>query len=260
MIRHGAGLGNQLKAVVQRAVMLSIEQLMVFVGNGQELFRICRKFAAFIDLQLDSEIPGTISIENRLRLVVVLVDSLVAGMFGVAVAAIGGFLVVLQVIGIPVGKKHTAFRTGHILVFIAVMAEDDAVISLRLVPPDPVSAVITEGGFLIQTGRAQLLAVKEGTVFHRMLGTAAGADKGIRHIQSPFSVFVGEQHGDVIVVFNDVDFGRKRGHTADSVYPLIFRDFLFMEDLQMVFLRGNLEDLEPVPLPPGNGIIKLPQG
>lgn len=85
-------MGHDLKSVIQRAVVLTVDQFPIPVGQVQNLLGILAALSRSINLQLHPKITGAFAVKDRVRLVVVILDSLVVSGAGVTVAAQGSSL------------------------------------------------------------------------------------------------------------------------------------------------------------------------
>lgn len=94
VVAEGHGVGHQLKAVVQGAVVLAVEPRLTLVGDGQEAAGVVAVLAGLVDLQLHAEIEGPIPPEEGGWAVVVVVDGLLTGNGQVAVRTVGLILVI----------------------------------------------------------------------------------------------------------------------------------------------------------------------
>lgn len=84
MIVQRHGVGDNLKAVVQGAVVLAVDALRTVVDQGHQGLGGADALAAFIDLQLHAEVAWAGAVEDGLGLVVIALDA--AG-DGIAVVA-----------------------------------------------------------------------------------------------------------------------------------------------------------------------------
>jgi hypothetical protein len=71
---QGHGVGHQLEALVQGAVVLAVEQFLPLVGDAQERLGAGVVLTRSVDLQLHAEVAGTAAVEDGVRLVAVIVD------------------------------------------------------------------------------------------------------------------------------------------------------------------------------------------
>ena len=67
-------MADDLKAVVQTAVMLAINTFCVLVSDGKDFFGVAVNFACTVNFKFDAKISGWDSVENRLGAVAVIVD------------------------------------------------------------------------------------------------------------------------------------------------------------------------------------------
>lgn len=67
-------MGHQFKAILQRVVMLAVEMLVLSIGDFQNLSGSCVTFTSSVNFQLYTEIAAAVAIENRVRLLVVIVN------------------------------------------------------------------------------------------------------------------------------------------------------------------------------------------
>ena len=68
-------MADDLKAVVQTAVMLAVNSLCILVSDGKDFFGVAADFARTVNFEFNAKISGRGSIENRLRAVAVIVNS-----------------------------------------------------------------------------------------------------------------------------------------------------------------------------------------
>lgn len=125
MIVQGHGVGDDLKAVVQGAVVLAIDALRTVVNQGHQGLGGADALAAFVDFQLHAEVAGTGAIEDGLGLVVIALDA--AG-DGIAVVACVTqwfilFLVSSLIVGVRQGDQSAAMVAAGIVVVIAGLAK-----------------------------------------------------------------------------------------------------------------------------------------
>ena len=81
-------MGHHLKAVVQRAVMLAVEVFQaVAVGDGHDLGGVVIVLTGSVRFQLYAKIAITVPAEQRLRLVIVVLNRLAGSAARVAVIA-----------------------------------------------------------------------------------------------------------------------------------------------------------------------------
>ena len=162
LVVQGHGMGDDLKPLFQRAVVLAVDPLFAVIGDFQELSGIGAIFPGPIDLQLHTKEPGAVSIEDRLRLVTVVLDGLVAGGPGIAGMAERLFLVrvVPVVVGFIIVKQLSAADAVDVIAVIAVLAERRVTVPSIVISPDPFSADMAGHGLFCETVRAQGLPVE----------------------------------------------------------------------------------------------------
>ena len=68
------GMADDLKAVVQTAVMLAVNTIKIPVSDGKDFFGAAADFARAVNFEFDAKISGWGSVENRLGAVAVIVD------------------------------------------------------------------------------------------------------------------------------------------------------------------------------------------
>ena len=79
MVVQGHGMGDDLKAIVQGAVVLAIDAALTgIIGESQNLRGIPRVLAALVNFQFDTKIAGAASVEDWLRFIVVIMDDALA--------------------------------------------------------------------------------------------------------------------------------------------------------------------------------------
>ena len=94
VVAEGHGVGHQLKAVIQGAVVFAVEPGLALVGDGKKAAGVVAVLAGLVDLQLHAEIEGPIPPETGGWAVVVVVDGLLTGNGQVAVRTVGLILVI----------------------------------------------------------------------------------------------------------------------------------------------------------------------
>ena len=93
LILQRQGVCDDLKAVVQTAIVLAIGKGVLLVGDVQQCQGILVVLTSAVDLQLDTEEAGPGAIEDGTGLEIVIMDSAVFNV-GAAVTAIGIVIVV----------------------------------------------------------------------------------------------------------------------------------------------------------------------
>ena len=132
------------------------------VGDGHDLGGVIIVLTGTVHFQLYAEEAVAVSAEQRLRLVIVVLDRLVGSAARVAVIAERIFVAIALagVIGLADADEITAAVTVCVVTVIAVLTERRGFISGVVVPPDALTAVRAENGFGFQTVRTKKLTVK----------------------------------------------------------------------------------------------------
>lgn len=143
------GMRDQLKAVAEGTVVLTVEPLgETNVGLRQNLAGVVTPLAAFVDLQLDSEVPWTGAIEDGFWLVVVALDHVPVCFLQTGQAE--RLIAVVQIVTVLTVDEAAALGAGHVALVVAGLTEGRVVISGVVSEPDPLTAAGAEGGFVLQ--------------------------------------------------------------------------------------------------------------
>ena len=67
-------MADDLKAVVQTAVVLAINTFCVLISDGKDFFGVAADFARTVNFEFDAKVSGRGSVENRLGAIAVIVD------------------------------------------------------------------------------------------------------------------------------------------------------------------------------------------
>lgn len=149
VVLQAHGMRDQLEAVAEGTVVLTVEPLgETNVGLGQNLAGVVTPLAAFVDLQLDSEVPWTGAVEDGFRFVVVALDHVSVCFLQAGQAE--GLIAVVQVVGVLTVDEAAALGAGHVALVVAGLTEGRVVISGVVSEPDPLAAAGAEGGFVLQ--------------------------------------------------------------------------------------------------------------
>lgn len=149
VVLQAHGMRDQLEAVAEGTVVLTVEPLgETNVGWRQDLAGVVTPFAAFIDLQLDSEVPWTGAIEDGFRLVVIALDHVPVCFLQTGQAE--GLIAVVQIVTVLTVDEAATLRAGHVALVVASLTEWGVVISGVVSEPDPLTAAGAEGGFVLQ--------------------------------------------------------------------------------------------------------------
>ena len=121
MVSERHGMRHHLKAVVQRAVVLAVEIFKtVAVCNGHDLGGVVIVLTGSVHFQLHAKIAITVPTEQRLRLVIVVLDRLTGSAARVAVVAERIFVAIALtgVIGLADADDITAAVTVCVVTVI----------------------------------------------------------------------------------------------------------------------------------------------
>lgn len=124
---QGHGVGHQLQTVIQRTVVLDVEELLLGVGDPEKGTGVVPVLAAAVDLKLYAKKPGPISIEDRLRFVVVIMDGLVPKEGLETVGTVGTVAVLVDLLiagGMDPDEFPAAAAAGEVLI-VAILAKRD---------------------------------------------------------------------------------------------------------------------------------------
>jgi hypothetical protein len=130
----------QLHSVVKRAVTLDVDVLLVSVGDSKKLVSVVRVFACSVNFKLYAEISVRIAIEDRPRLISVVVDASV--LINFVVVAVTAVIVTVKVIGIILMEQSITAAAASIVVVIAVGAERGVLSSLHITEPQRSQVVV----------------------------------------------------------------------------------------------------------------------
>ena len=117
-------MGDHLEALLQRAIMLAIDALLVAICDVQQDIGIVIVLTAFIQLQFNAKEATARSIENRQGLEVVAMDFL-AGLAGIAeaVGTVGILVILIKVIGGVIVDDLAAVGASGIVPLVAAQAD-----------------------------------------------------------------------------------------------------------------------------------------
>ena len=176
---QGHGMGHDLKPVIQGAVVLTVDQFPIPVGQIQNLLGILAALSRSINLQLHPKITGAFAVKDRVRLVVVILDSLVVSGAGVTVAAQGLLIahIVPSVEDAGVGNQRSTAGAVGIEPLIAALAEGRIGVTGIIVAPDSLPADGTGFSLLLQAVWTEVLVVELPPLVQIILTAADGACK-----------------------------------------------------------------------------------
>ena len=161
--------------------MLGVDALMVPVGGLTEPPGLGSRLPGLVDLQLHTQVPGAVPVEDGHGLVAVVLDA--GAHLVVAGIAVGVLLVVIpvHVQGLVGPQQSAAAVAVGVAALVAVLAEGVVLAALVLVCPDPPPAVPAEDGTLRQAVRAQVLAVELCSFRQGMFPSTVGTGEGLGH-------------------------------------------------------------------------------
>jgi hypothetical protein len=152
-------MADDLKALGQRTVVLTVDPFMITIRYVQDLLGVFLVLPTTVNFQLHAQVEIAVrAVEDGFGLVVVVLDGSVA--FAVeALVAIREVAAVL-IPGLIVGDQRPTFLAGGITVIPASLAKHNALISLAVLTPDSGAATITLGRQRAVTVVAQECPVK----------------------------------------------------------------------------------------------------
>ena len=184
MIFRRRWMADDFKPIVQTAIMLAVVKIPFPVSNGKNLLRVASDFAALVDLQLYAEVSWPVSVENRFRAVIVVVNDLIFQNM-IAVFAIGIVLAVSQIIRIlAVDQFPTAF-TVCVMAVIASLAERMRPRTGIGVIPKPLPTVRSDNGFSVKAVLAEVISRKQCQRILRKFSSADAASMVVSHSRFP---------------------------------------------------------------------------
>ena len=154
MVGKRHGMRHHLKAVVQRAVVLAVEIFKtVAVCNGHDLGGVVIVLTGSVHFQLHAKIAITVPTEQRLRLVIVVLDRLTGSAARVAVIAERIFvsIALTGIISMDNSNKVAAVVTVCVVTVIAVLTKRRGFVSGVVVPIDALTAVGSEHRCFLST-------------------------------------------------------------------------------------------------------------
>ena len=177
---QGHRVGHDFKPVIQRAVVLAVDQLPVPVGQIQNLLGILAALPRSINFQLHPKIAGAFAIKDGVRLVIIVLNGLWPGGVGVTVAAQGLLIahIVPSVEDAGVGNQRSTAGAVGIEPLIAALAEGRIRVTGIIVAPDSLPADGTGFRLLLQAVWTEVLVVELPPLVQIVLTAADGACKG----------------------------------------------------------------------------------
>ena len=142
------GMRDQLEAIAEGTVVLTVEPLgETDVGLRQDPAGVVTPLAAFVDLQLDSEVSGAGAVEDGFRFVVVALDHV--SVCFLQTGQTERLIAVVQIVTVLTVDEAATLGAGHVALVVAGLAEWSVVISGVVSEPDPLAAAGAEGGFIL---------------------------------------------------------------------------------------------------------------
>ena len=160
--------------------MLAVEIFKtVAVCNGHDLDGVVIVLTGSVHFQFYAKIAITVPTEQRLRLVVIVLNRLAGSAARVAVIAerILVAIALTGVIGLADADDITAAMTVCVVTVIAVLTERRGFISGIVIPPDALTAVRAENGFGFQTVRTEKFAAERVEFAPKEFFTAISANE-----------------------------------------------------------------------------------
>ena len=113
-------MGDQLQAIVQRAVVLDVHPLAVGVGNGKQGLGVLTILSCSVDFQLHAKKPRSISVEDGPRFVIVVMDGCIAETALIAAGAVRMFIILIRVLIVGVGnvEQGPAVAAGGVVLIM----------------------------------------------------------------------------------------------------------------------------------------------
>ena len=173
-------VADDLEALIQTAIMLAVVKIMLPVSNGKDLLCVASDFAALVDLQLYAEVSWPVSVENRFRAVIVVVNDLIFQNM-IAVFAIGIVLAVSQIIRILAVDQFPAAFTVCVMAVIASLAERMRPRTGVGIIPKPLPAVRADNGFFVKTVLTEIISRKQCQRILRKFSSADAASMVVSH-------------------------------------------------------------------------------
>ena len=135
MVLQGHGVGDDLKAVHQRAVVLTVDAVILGLGiaNVQDLLGVVLVLAALVDLQLHAEVAFSGTEEVEFGNVVVVMDGL-AVQDVVAMLAVGNVVQIIHVVGAVIVDELTATAAVGVVILVAPVPSLNTFTSFQPIP------------------------------------------------------------------------------------------------------------------------------
>lgn len=177
-------VGDNFQAVFQGAVVLDVDVFPPLEPGGlHQPLGVAVGLPCPVDLQLHAEVSRSLSIEDGVGLVVVIVDFIAAAPRDIAAMAQRFLLVhiVTEIICLLQFQQHPAAGAVGVAAVIAALTQRRVLVPRVVLPQDMPSTGMAKQGFLLQAGAAELLAVHHRPILQRVELAAGAADKGFCH-------------------------------------------------------------------------------
>lgn len=157
VIVHGARVGDQFHAIVQRAVCFDVEQVCMSIGNVQQFFRKVIISACSVNFQFDAKVTIAFAVENGIWLVAVFVNQI--AFFTFILIAVTAVRFTVQIIGIILVQESITAAASGVVVVIAMAAKGDIVVTIDILVPNAFPTAFTGGSVVFQAVRTNDLSV-----------------------------------------------------------------------------------------------------
>ena len=162
MIVHGAGVGNQFHAIIQRTVCFDVKQVCMGVCNVQQFFRKVIISACSVNFQFDAKVTIALTVENGVWLVAVLMNQV--ALLSLVLVAVTAVCLAVQIVSIVFVQESITATASGVVVMIAMTAKGDVVITIDILVPDAFAATFTGGSVILQAVGTDDLPVPLGVI------------------------------------------------------------------------------------------------
>ena len=123
VVVQGHGVADNLKTLIQRAVVLAVGPFLSVVDQLENLSGVAVVLSGAVDLQLHPKVPAALAEELRFRLIVIVVDFPAAGVVTVAGVAPGLIVIVIIVVSIILKDDPATVFAGGVVAVKAGLAQ-----------------------------------------------------------------------------------------------------------------------------------------
>ena len=88
-------MGYDFQTVVQRSIVLDVGQMMILIEDVQQVPCIGAEFSGFVNLQFDPKVSGTLTVENGVGFIGVVVDRHTIFQLLIAARTIGRIFIIV---------------------------------------------------------------------------------------------------------------------------------------------------------------------